>query len=409
METKIFSSDLREAAQIIRSGGLVAVPTETVYGLAGNGLSEDSVREIYRVKGRPGDKPLALMVPGVEAMDQYCVNVPAAAKALAGRFWPGPLTIILNAAAGIPEAVLAGGTTVGLRCPNHEMTLELLRLAGTPLAAPSANPSGQPSPKDAAQVLKYFNGLIPAVVDGGPCGIGEESTLIDMSAAPYRILRQGALSREEIASALADELKIIGLTGPSGSGKTTALNELKRRGALIIDCDKVYHELLEGGELPGILAERFPAAEKGGRIDTKALGALVFSDSEALCELNGITHKYVSAEVERRLGEFAMSGGELAAIDAVELIGSGISKRCTAVIGVLADRETRIRRLMERDGISREYAQLRTGAQKPDDYFVNNCSHIIRNNGDIERFVYDFNRVIEEVISCGRIEEKSVL
>ena len=164
-------------------------------------------------------------------------------RVLAKRFWPGPLTIVLPARQEIPKVVLAGGITVGLRCPDHPLTLELLRKCGLPLAAPSANPSGAPSPKTAAEVLGYFEGKIEAVIDGGACGIGLESTIIDLTHAPYRILRQGALPERDIAAALAENMHIIGLTGGTGTGKTTALNVLSEMGALCLACDEVYHEL----------------------------------------------------------------------------------------------------------------------------------------------------------------------
>ena len=189
MKTEIITADMDRAADIIRRGGLVAVPTETVYGLAGNGLDEKAVEEIYEVKGRPAVKPLSLMVPDSTAMEEYCDAVPQAAHALADKFWPGPLTIVLKSKSIVPDIVRAGGATVGLRCPDHPLTLELLRRAKKPLAAPSANPSGQPSPKTAEEVEKYFDGKIDAVIDGGKCGLGFESTIIDMSCAPYRILR----------------------------------------------------------------------------------------------------------------------------------------------------------------------------------------------------------------------------
>ena len=204
METIIIKDELTEAAEILRRGGLVGVPTETVYGLAGNGLDAEAVRRIYEVKGRPERKPLALMVPDAEAMPLYCRDVPAAAKELARRFWPGPLSIVLKADTElVPDIVRAGGDTVSLRCPDHPLTLEALRLAGLPFAAPSANPSGQPSPKTAQEVYAYFSGQIEAVIDGGPCGLGRESTILDMSGTPYRILRQGALPAEAVADALA--------------------------------------------------------------------------------------------------------------------------------------------------------------------------------------------------------------
>lgn len=399
MNTKRYISCTDELVGIMRGGGLVAVPTETVYGLAGNGLDEKAVAEIYEVKGRPEVKPLSLMVHDAASMERYCENVPPRAYTLAKKFWPGPLTIVMKAKPCVPEIVRAGGETVGLRCPDHPLTLELLEKSGVPFAAPSANPSGEPSPKNADSVLKYFDGKIDAVLDGGECGIGCESTLIDLSRTPYRILRQGALPADEIADAFVDSMKIIGITGGTGCGKTTALNELERRGALLIDCDAVYHRMLETDRpMLDEIEKYFPGAVIDGKLDRKALGAVVFTDEEALRDLNIITHRHINLEIRRILREHAMNGGTLAAIDAIELFSSGLAKRCTATIGVIADREVRIDRIMRRDGISREYAMMRVNAQRPNEYFIQKCSHVLENNGSQEEFIEKCRKTFEEVL-----------
>lgn len=399
MNTKRYISCTDELVGIMRGGGLVAVPTETVYGLAGNGLDEKAVAEIYEVKGRPEVKPLSLMVHDAASMERYCENVPPQAYTLAKKFWPGPLTIVMKAKPCVPEIVRAGGETVGLRCPDHPLTLELLEKSGVPFAAPSANPSGEPSPKNADSVLKYFDGKIDSVLDGGECGIGCESTLIDLSRTPYRILRQGALPADEIADAFVDSMKIIGITGGTGCGKTTALNELERRGALLIDCDAVYHRMLETDRpMLDEIEKYFPGAVIDGKLDRKALGAVVFTDEEALRDLNIITHRHINLEIRRILREHAMNGGTLAAIDAIELFSSGLAKRCTATIGVIADREVRIDRIMRRDGISREYAMMRVNAQRPNEYFIQKCSHVLENNGSQEEFIEKCRKTFEEVL-----------
>ena len=399
MNTKRYISCTDELVGIMCGGGLVAVPTETVYGLAGNGLDEKAVAEIYEVKGRPEVKPLSLMVHDAASMERYCENVPPQAYTLAKKFWPGPLTIVMKAKPCVPEIVRAGGETVGLRCPDHPLTLELLEKSGVPFAAPSANPSGEPSPKNADSVLKYFDGKIDAVLDGGECGIGCESTLIDLSRTPYRILRQGALPADEIADAFVDSMKIIGITGGTGCGKTTALNELERRGALLIDCDAVYHRMLETDRpMLDEIEKYFPGAVIDGKLDRKALGAVVFTDEEALRDLNIITHRHINLEIRRILREHAMNGGTLAAIDTIELFSSGLAKRCTATIGVIADREVRIDRIMRRDGISREYAMMRVNAQRPNEYFIQKCSHVLENNGSQEEFIEKCRKTFEEVL-----------
>ena len=202
MNTQILKGQNARAAEIIRAGGLCAVPTETVYGLAANGLSHDAVMKLYQAKGRPETKPISLLVSGMEDAERFCRDIPAAAYTLARRFWPGPLTMILWKNDRVPPVVTAGGSTVGVRCPAHPDTLEIIRLCGLPLAAPSANLSGQPSPKSAAEVLAYFDGIIDGVADGGVCRVGVESTIVDLTAPAPRILRQGGLAAEEIFRAL---------------------------------------------------------------------------------------------------------------------------------------------------------------------------------------------------------------
>jgi len=207
MKTLIITgSDVSEAAGIILSGGLAAVPTETVYGLAGNGLDPDAVARIYEAKGRPETKPISLLVPDMACVEKFCCDIPDSAYTLAQHFWPGPLTMILRRRSVVPDIVTAGGETVGVRCPDHPKTLSLLNLCKVPLATPSANISGMPSPKDAQSVLEYFDGKIECLIDGGPCSVGVESTIVDLSGSTPRILRQGGLSAELIADALHCEV-----------------------------------------------------------------------------------------------------------------------------------------------------------------------------------------------------------
>jgi len=200
----IRGNDLSYAVEVVLRGGLVGVPTETVYGLAGNGLDVSAVAAIYEAKGRPVVKPLSLLVADMEAAAGVCSVIPESARLLADAFWPGPLTIVLPRSNAVPDIVTAGGDTIGIRCPDHPKTLELLRLAGVPLAAPSANASDQPSPKSAEDVLAYFDGKIDCVIDGGICTLGVESTLVLLSSDPeyYQILRKGALPEEEIIKIL---------------------------------------------------------------------------------------------------------------------------------------------------------------------------------------------------------------
>ncbi|MEI3102494.1 MAG: dephospho-CoA kinase [Oscillospiraceae bacterium] len=197
-------------------------------------------------------------------------------------------------------------------------------------------------------------------------------------------------------------MQVIGITGGSGSGKTTALKALESLGALVLDCDNIYHRLLETN--PELLEEidtAFPGVVREGVLQRKALGAMVFNDPKALEKLNSISHRYVDMEIERRLRDFAMEGGRIAAIDAIELFAGGQAKRCTYTVAVLADREKRIERIMARDGISREYAQLRIEAQHPDSYFEQICDHILRNDGKVEDFKKDCMKLFKEILNNG--------
>ena len=203
METVVITSDdLSYAAEVILRGGLVGVPTDTIYGLAGNGLDADAVARIYEVKGRPAIKALILLVPDIKVAETFCDGIPERARILAEAFWPGPLTLVLPRRDTVPDIVTAGGATVGVRCPNHQKTLELLQLTGVPLAAPSANISGMPSPKCVEEVLAYFDGQIECVIDGGISALGFESTIVDLTVEPYDIVRQGALPEEDIRRVL---------------------------------------------------------------------------------------------------------------------------------------------------------------------------------------------------------------
>lgn len=199
---KEIEDKIMAAARILRDGGLLAIPTETVYGLAANGLDPEAVRKIFVAKGRPQDNPLILTVPGPQWLTRYCVDVPPIAYELARRFWPGPLTLILKRNPIVPDETTAGMDTVAMRCPNHAVTLSILREAGIPVAAPSANSSGRPSCTCAEDVLEDMNGKIDGIVDGGPCTVGVESTILDLTCQPPRLLRPGGLPLEELENVL---------------------------------------------------------------------------------------------------------------------------------------------------------------------------------------------------------------
>ena len=192
------------AAEIIKNGGLVAIPTETVYGLGANGLDENAVAKIFEAKGRPQDNPLILHVADIRDMQRFCHHIPMAAFALAQAFWPGPLTMVLHARENVPRRTTGGLTTVGVRCPDCDVTRQIIRLAGVPIAAPSANISGKPSTTTAGHVLHDHDGKIAAVVDGGPCRVGVESTIVDLTDSRPRLLRPGGIGPEELLAVLGD-------------------------------------------------------------------------------------------------------------------------------------------------------------------------------------------------------------
>ena len=192
------------AANIIMQGGLVAIPTETVYGLGANGLDETAVAKIFEAKGRPQDNPLILHISGPEQIELFCHHIPQAAYDLAEKFWPGPLTMVLPAKSNVPRRTTAGLDTVGIRCPDSDVTREIIRLAGVPLAAPSANISGKPSTTTAKHVKYDHDGRIDAIVDGGSCRVGVESTIIDLSGERPRLLRPGGVSPEQLAEVLGE-------------------------------------------------------------------------------------------------------------------------------------------------------------------------------------------------------------
>ena len=218
----VIGTDMELAADILRSGGLVAIPTETVYGLAANALDEEAVIRIYEAKGRPRFNPLILHVPGIESCENLVTEIPDACRRLAGRFAPGPLTFLLPKSERVPDLVTAGHSRVAIRIPAHPLALELLNKVGFPLAAPSANPSGYVSPVTARHVMDGLGGKIPYILDGGTCSVGLESTIIGFEKGRIVLYRPGAISSEEI-----QEVSGLPVVQPEASGGTQAPGMLK--------------------------------------------------------------------------------------------------------------------------------------------------------------------------------------
>lgn len=515
MKTQVFQSregdkEIREAAQIIRAGGLLGIPTETVYGLGADALNEEAVRHIFEAKGRPQDNPLIIHVPDASWLERYCRDIPPAAYLLAERFWPGPLTMILHRREVVPLRTTGGLETVGVRCPDHPVTRAIIAAADVPVAAPSGNTSGRPSPTSCADMLEDMDGKIDGIVDGGACQVGVESTIIDLTVQPPRLLRPGGLPLEALREVLgevavdravtgklrdgekprapgmkyrhyapkapvtvvvgtpqrtaayirlcaaaasgvicfdefaplfpdsavhrlgpvedraeqarrvfdslrafdstsvteiyaqcpdegglglavgnrlkkaagfhvvdADKLPnvCVGLTGGTGSGKTSALQALEKLGAAVIDCDAVYHrELAENAALRQDITDAFGEVFDGETLDRQKLGAVVFADSAALQQLNDIVYRHLLPIIRQEA-----EGHLLVGLDAINLFESGLADFCRETVAVLAPEEDRVRRIMQRDGISESYARLRIGAQQTDAYYQARCSHILYN------------------------------
>ena len=515
-QQKEIEDKISAAAKILREGGLVGIPTETVYGLAANGLDEKAVKRIFEAKGRPQDNPLILTIPGQQWLPRYCKDIPPLAYVLARKFWPGPLTMILKCRTDVvPSIITAGLDTVAMRCPNHPVTLAIIREAGIPVAAPSANTSGRPSCTTAQDVLEDMDGKIEGVVDGGPCTVGVESTILDLTCDPPRLLRPGGLplealeqiigpisvdkavvsplqegeqpkapgmkyrhyapkapvtvftgapeaSAREIARrvgpttgiicfdefahlfpqqevhtlgpsddklaqaqrvfdalrtfdnsgvteilaqcpdsrglglAVGNRLKkaagfhivesdsqriVLGLTGGTGAGKTSALNAIRELGGEIIDCDAVYHEMLDHDqELRNTINATFPGVfGPDGKLNRQKLGQEVFAKKERLDKLNSIVFRFLIPELERRM-EGIPDG--LYAIDAINLIESGLDRLCDRTIAVTAPTELRVRRIMARDNITEQYARLRISAQKSDEFYRGKCDLELNNGAE---------------------------
>ena len=540
-QQKEIEDKISAAAKILREGGLVGIPTETVYGLAANGLDEKAVKRIFEAKGRPQDNPLILTIPGQQWLPRYCKDIPPLAYVLARKFWPGPLTMILKCRTDVvPSVITAGLDTVAMRCPNHPVTLAIIREAGIPVAAPSANTSGRPSCTTAQDVLEDMDGKIEGVVDGGPCTVGVESTILDLTCDPPRLLRPGGLplealeqligpiavdkavvsplqageqpkapgmkyrhyapkapvtvftgapeasareisrragpttgiicfdefahlfptqevhtlgpSNDKLAQAqrvfdalrtfdnsdvseilaqcpdsrglglaVGNRLKkaagfhivesdsqriVLGLTGGTGAGKTSALNAIRELGGEIIDCDAVYHEMLDNDqELRNTINAAFPGVfGADGKLNRQKLGQEVFAKKERLDKLNAIVFRFLIPELERRL-DSAPDG--LYAIDAINLIESGLDRLCDRTIAVTAPTELRVRRIMARDNISEQYARLRISAQKPDEFYRSKCDLELNNGAETaETFQREARLFFERLVESLREEKR---
>jgi L-threonylcarbamoyladenylate synthase len=276
MHTRVLSVDalrpdpsaVADAADVLRRGGLVAFPTETVYGLGADALSPAAVARIFAAKGRPSHNPIIVHVADAADAARVAAAWPDTAALLAGRFWPGPLTLVLPRTGAVPDAVTAGGPTVAVRVPAHPVALALLRAAGAPIAAPSANRSAELSPTCAAHVLKGLDGRIDVLLDGGSAPGGIESTVLDLTTAPPRLLRPGLVGPDEI-EALVGPIAIGAVEGSPRSPGLLARHYSPRTPLEVVEGDgrrRVEELLIRGerlgwltfgdGEGPGVLVVR---------------------------------------------------------------------------------------------------------------------------------------------------------
>lgn len=193
---------IEEAAEIIKNGGTVAFPTETVYGLGANALDEKAIEKIFLAKGRPQDNPLIVHISSIAQLHDLVENIPERAHILMEKFWPGPLTLIFNRTSKIPDSITGGLSTVAIRMPNHKIALDLIKQSNLPIAAPSANTSGKPSPTNSSHVIHDLSGKIDMIIDGGSTGVGLESTVLDISGEIPTILRPGGVTAEDLLTVL---------------------------------------------------------------------------------------------------------------------------------------------------------------------------------------------------------------
>lgn len=276
MQTKLFKIDInnidgelmKEAGEVIEKGGLVAFPTETVYGLGGDGLNPSSSEKIYRAKGRPSDNPLIIHIADIKDLDKIVREVPEKAMKLAKAFWPGPLTMIFNKSDAVPKETTGGLDTVAVRMPNHKVALELIKHSSGYIAAPSANLSGRPSPTEAAHVIEDMDGRADIIIDGGTSTIGLESTIVDLTGDVPMVLRPGYISIKSLSRVVGDVVFDPALVSANENEKPKAPGMKYRhyapKGELVIIngsekavieyIQKQSEEALKAGERVGIIA-----------------------------------------------------------------------------------------------------------------------------------------------------------
>lgn len=343
MKTKIIKIDKRqinkveiqEAGDILKKGGLVAFPTETVYGLGADALNEKAAEKIYAAKGRPSDNPLIVHITDMDALDRIAKEVPAEAEAIAEKFWPGPLTMIFQKKDIVPYGTTGGLETVAVRMPSDETAREIIAAGGGFIAAPSANTSGRPSPTTAGHVKEDMNGRIDMIVDGGPVDIGVESTILDMTVKPPMILRPGAVTKEMLEELVGEVAVDHTLIAPDSKVSPKAPGMKYRhyapRAELVIvegDVDKAVEEinrlasekLAEGYKVGIIGTEETFSRYTGGTV--KSIGTRE-DESTIANRLYAVLREFDDEEADYIYSESFATGG----------IGSAVMNRLLKAAG----------------------------------------------------------------------------
>lgn len=320
MQTKHYTDreeELAAAAALLRTGELVAIPTETVYGLAADARNGAAVASIFAAKGRPSDNPLIVHIADLRELTSLAADIPPVAEALAQAYWPGPLTMIFHKADGVPDEVTAGLNTVAVRMPSHPVARRLIALSGCPLAAPSANRSGSPSPTDAHRVAEDMDGRIAAIVDGGVCAVGVESTVISVCGNRVRLLRPGAVT-VEMLEAVAGSVEIDeAVLKPLRDDATAASPGMKykhyapkARVILVRGSAEAYRAYVNKHAGGGVMALCFEGEEQGltvpyltyGRRDDAVSQAQRVFESLRLLDENNATVAYTACPSPEGIG-----------------------------------------------------------------------------------------------------------
>lgn len=271
---KIRDEELMEAAEILRAGGLVAFPTETVYGLGANALDEQAARKIYAAKGRPSDNPLIAHISNIRELEPLVSEIPKAGRKLAEAFWPGPLTMVFPKSSIVPYGTTGGLDTVAIRMPSDPVANRLIALAGVPVAAPSANTSGRPSPTTAMHVWQDMNGKIEMIIDGGAVGIGVESTIVDVSDGAPVLLRPGAVTMEMLREVVGDVAVDPAIQGPPAEGLRPKAPGMKYRHY----APKASLTLVEGDA--GAVAETINRLTRKGQAEGRRVGVICTEETK---------------------------------------------------------------------------------------------------------------------------------